>query len=104
VSLLEKNEFSILKAEIGRLANEAQKFPTRMAEESRRVQSNVRLELSLDKARIRDEQAHQELKIKEAISKIDSDVSNFKTQMEVIQWELFRTIFPLLCAGKIRLL
>ena len=99
VSLLEKNEFSILKAEIGRLASGASKIPNRVGEESKRVASNVRIELSLDKARVRDEQTHQELKIKEAMSKIDSEVSQFKTGLETVQWELFRTLFPLLCAG-----
>ena len=99
VSLLEKNEFSILKAEIGRLASGASKIPNRVGEESKRVASNVRIELSLDKARVRDEQTHQELKIKEAMSKIDSEVSQFKTGLETVQWELFRTLFPLLCSG-----
>lgn len=99
VSMLEKNEFSILKSEIGRLKSEVGRIPLRIGEESRRVQSNVRLELSLDKARIRDEQSHQELKIKEAVSKIDSEISNFKAQMETIQWDLFRTLFPLICGG-----
>lgn len=99
VSLLEKNEFSLLRADIGRLASEASKIPIKILEESRRVQSNVRLELTLDKGRIREEQNNQEMKIKEANSKIDTEVSNFKTQMESIQWELFRTLFPLFCAG-----
>lgn len=41
VSLLEKNEFSLLRAEISRLGNEATKLPLRLQDESRRVQSNV---------------------------------------------------------------
>ena len=99
VHLLEKNEFSILKAEIFRLASEASKIPNKVGEESKRVASNVRVELYLDKARISDEQTRQELKIKEALSKIDSEVSQFKLGLETVQWDLFRTIFPLICAG-----
>ena len=53
----------------------------------------MRLELSLEKGRIRDEQSAQELKIKEADSKIDTEVSTLRTQMETIQWELFKTLF-----------
>ena len=84
-----------MKAEIGRLKGESSKIPTRITEECRRAQANVRVELSVEKSRIRDDQAHQELKIKEAISKIDTEVGNFRTVMETIQWELFRTLFPL---------
>lgn len=57
VSLLEKNEFNNLKVDVQRLASEAHKIPNRVHEESKRVASNVRIELSLDKARVRDEQA-----------------------------------------------
>jgi hypothetical protein len=99
VTLLEKNEFSLLRAEMNRLETESMKFPSRIAEETRRIQANVRLELTLDKSRIRDEHASQEMKIKEASSKIDTEVSQFKTQMETIQWELFRTLFPLFCTA-----
>ncbi|KAJ3270058.1 hypothetical protein HDV01_000606 [Terramyces sp. JEL0728] len=99
ISMLEKNEFSLLKQDIRRLNSEAMKLPSRITEEIKRVQSNVRLELSLDKAKIRDEQNTQEMKIKEAASRIDTEVSQFKTQMETIQWELFRTLFPIFTAG-----
>jgi hypothetical protein len=99
VQLLEKNEYSLLNAEIIRLESEASKLPGRILEESKRIQANVRLELTLDKSRIRDEQSSQKMKLKETSSKIDTEVSQFKSQMETIQWELFRTLFPLFCAG-----
>ncbi|KAI8592691.1 hypothetical protein BDZ88DRAFT_258835 [Geranomyces variabilis] len=99
IQMLEKNEFALLRADMGRLNTEVEKFRTRITEDLRRVQSNVRLELSLEKGRIRDEQSAQELKIKEADAQIDTDVSVLRTQMETIQWELFKTLFPLFCAS-----
>ncbi|KND02585.1 hypothetical protein, variant [Spizellomyces punctatus DAOM BR117] len=99
IQMLEKNDFALLRSDIGRLNAEVEKFRTRMIEDLRRVQSNVRLELSLEKGRIRDEQSAQELKIKEADSRIDTEVSTLRTQMETIQWELFKTLFPLFCAA-----
>ncbi|TPX62962.1 hypothetical protein PhCBS80983_g00096 [Powellomyces hirtus] len=99
IQLLEKNEFALLRADMGRLNTEVEKFRTRMVEDLRRVQSNVRLDLSLEKGRIRDEQSAQELKIKEADSQIDTEVSTLRTAMETIQWELFKTLFPLFCAA-----
>ena len=99
IKLLETNDFALLKADIGRLNSELDKLRIRMAEDLRRVQSNVRLELGLEKGRIRDEQSAQEIRLKEADSKIDTEISNLKTQMETIQWELFKTLFPLFCAA-----
>nr|KAJ3420430.1 hypothetical protein HK105_005684 [Polyrhizophydium stewartii] len=93
IQMLEKNEFALLRADIGRLSVELEKLRVRMAEDLRRVQSNVRLELSLDKGRIRDDQSAKEIRLKEADSKIDTEVSNLRTQMETIQWELFKTLF-----------
>ncbi|KAJ1327140.1 hypothetical protein BSLG_010487 [Batrachochytrium salamandrivorans] len=93
IQLLEKNDFALLRADIGRVNIETEKLRVRIAEDLRRMQSNVRLELSLDKGRIRDEQATKEIRIKEADSKIDTEVSILRTQMETIQWELFKTLF-----------
>ena len=102
IQMLEKNDFALLRSDIGRLNAEVEKFRTRMIEDLRRVQSNVRLELSLETGRIRDEQSAQELKIKEADSRIDTEVSTLRTQMETIQWELFKTLFRK-CGGDLNL-
>jgi len=47
--LLEKNEFSLIKSENSRLARDLEKLKIHMAEELRRTQSDVKLELSLEK-------------------------------------------------------
>jgi hypothetical protein len=99
VSLLEKNEFSTLRADIARLYSLAAKLPQKVYEESIRISSAVKMDISINKGRIRDEQASQEMKIRETISKIDTEVSQFKTLMRTVQWELFKTLFPLFCAG-----
>ncbi|KAI9209020.1 DUF1640-domain-containing protein [Polychytrium aggregatum] len=99
MSLLEKNDFALIKSDTLRLQAELEKLRQKISEEYRQLQSSVRLELSLEKGRIRDEQSNQELKIKEADTKIDSEVSQMKGQMETIQWDLFKTLFPLFCAG-----
>ncbi|KAJ3331698.1 WD repeat-containing protein 27 [Blyttiomyces sp. JEL0837] len=93
VRLLTMNDFALLKADISRLNNDVDKIKMRMAEELRRVQSNVRLELSLEKGRIRDEQREQEIKITEADAKIESEVAALRTSLESLPWELFKTLF-----------
>jgi hypothetical protein len=65
------------------------------------------MELSTEKGSIRDKHAMQELDIKETKSKIDSDISSLRTvviyfliiKMETIQWDLFRTLFPIFSAA-----
>jgi hypothetical protein len=47
--LLEKNEFSLIKSENSRLARDLEKLKIHIAEELRRTQSDVKLELSLEK-------------------------------------------------------
>ncbi len=88
IQLIEKNDVALLKADTARLGADIGKTKIRIAEELRRLQSDVRLELSLEKGRTRDEQASQQIKIKEAESKIDAEVSNLRTQMETIKWEV----------------
>jgi hypothetical protein len=105
--LLEKNEFTLIKSENSRLARDLEKLRIHMAEELRRTQSDVKLELTLEKvlclskmkSRIRDEQSAQELKIREIDSKVDTEISQVNTSIETIQWEIFRTLFPILTAA-----
>ncbi len=99
MTLLEQNDLTLLRSDISRLNAELTKTKTRIIEDLRRLQSDVRLELSLEKGRVRDDQANQQLKIKEAESEIDHEVSNLKTQMETIKWEMFRTLIPLFTAS-----
>ena len=99
MNLLEKNEVSLIKQEMNRITRELEKLNLQMGEDLRRASSHVRLELSIEKGRIRDEQTAQELRIKDADSKIDTEVSQVKTILETIQWELFKTLFPLFCAA-----
>ena len=47
--LLEKNEFALIKQETSRLTREIEKLNLHMSEDLRRAQSDVRLELSLEK-------------------------------------------------------
>lgn len=66
ITLLEKQDFSLLKAENERLLSEVERLKQRLREEVTRSQAGVRLDLNLEKGRIRDELAAREVKIKEA--------------------------------------
>ncbi|KAI8614596.1 hypothetical protein BC830DRAFT_1126645 [Chytriomyces sp. MP71] len=99
ISLVEQNEYMILKTEIARLASEVDRIALRSAEEFRRIQTSARLDLSAEKSRVRDEHNDQAIHLKEADAKIESELASVKTLLEGIQWELFKTLFPLFSAA-----
>jgi hypothetical protein len=99
VSLLEKNEVSSLRADIAKLYQNSGKLPLKVYDESMRIQNNVKMELNMEKAKIRDEQTTQEMKINETHSKIDTEVAQFKSVVKSVKWDLFRSLFPLFSAG-----
>jgi len=52
---MEKNDLEMLKAENDRLMAELKKLKQRLREEITRTQAGVRLDLNLEKGRLRDE-------------------------------------------------
>lgn len=88
---LDKTDASRIAAENERLKTDIDKLRQKFKEEIAKQQASVRLDLNLEKGRIREESAKQELKIAETRSRIDQEMSNFKTQIEatklqVAQW------------------
>ncbi|OMJ13293.1 Protein FMP32, mitochondrial [Smittium culicis] len=82
-----------MKAENERLQGEVNKLKQKLKEELARSQASVRLDMSLEKGRIRDEQASQEIKIKKADNKIEKEIANLKTLMEAIKLQILQYMF-----------
>ncbi|KAI9339994.1 mitochondrion protein [Obelidium mucronatum] len=99
LGLVEKNDFMLLKTEVMRLASDVERLQLRSAEEFRRIQTTNRLELSMEKSRIREEQNAQAIRMKEADAKIESELATIKTLLEGFNWDLFKTLFPLFSAA-----
>lgn len=78
----EKNDLTLMKSENERLQSDVEKLKQRLREESTRVLAGVRLDLNLEKGRIRDESSQQELKIKEVDTRIESEIAGLRTQIE----------------------
>lgn len=68
---LDKNEFASTKNEHDRLSVEIEKLRQKFKEEVNKIQASVRLDLNLEKGRIRDESSVHELKIKETDNRIE---------------------------------
>lgn len=79
-----------MKAENDRLQGEVEKLRQKLREEITRTQANVRLDLHLEKGRIRDEASAQEIKIKETDTRIESEIAGLRTQMEAIKFQILQ--------------
>lgn len=82
VQIMEKNDLATMKAENDRLAADVDKLKQRLREEIARTQAGVRLDLNLEKGRLRDETSAQELKVREVDTRIESEISALRTAIE----------------------
>lgn len=88
---LDKAEVTRVTNEHERLATDIEKLRQKFKEAVAKSKANVRLDLNLEKGRIREESAVHESKIKETDTRIEQELANFKTQIEgtkvqVAQW------------------
>jgi chromosome segregation ATPase len=79
---MEKNDLAMIKAEHDRLVTDIEKLKQRLREEVTRTQAGVRLDLNLEKGRMREESAGQELKIKEVDTKIEQEIAALRTAIQ----------------------
>ena len=80
---MEKNELAMIKAENDRLVTDIDKLKQRLREEITRTQAGVRLDLNLEKGRMREETSKQELKIKEVDTRIEQEIAALRTSIQV---------------------
>jgi hypothetical protein len=73
LKLLEKQDVQLMRNENDRLLSEVEKLKNALREQITRTQAGVRLDLNLEKGRIRDEASVHELKIKEVSSSLGLD-------------------------------
>jgi len=82
LQLMEKNDLAMIKAENDRLVADIEKLKQRLREEITRTQAGVRLDLNLEKGRMREESTSQELKIKEVDTRIEQEIAGLKTTIQ----------------------
>ena len=79
---MEKNDLAMIKAENDRLSADIEKLKQRLREEIMRTQGGVRLDLNLEKGRMREESSGQELKIKEVDTRIEQEIAALRTSIQ----------------------
>ncbi|KAF8271645.1 hypothetical protein EI94DRAFT_1720243 [Lactarius quietus] len=82
LQLNEKNDLTMIKAENDRLLTDIEKLKQRLREEISRTQAGVRLDLNLEKGRIREEASKQELKMKEVDTRIEQEIAGLRAAIQ----------------------
>jgi len=82
LQLMEKNDLAMMKADNDRLVTDIEKLKQRLREEITRTQAGVRLDLNLEKGRMREESSGQELKIKEVDTRIEREIAELRTAIQ----------------------
>jgi len=100
LQLMEKNDLAMIKAENDRLVTDIEKLKQRLREEITRTQAGVRLDLNLEKGRMREESSGQELKIKEVDTRIEQEIAGLRTAIQaskvgcmIVMWSIVLNMF-----------
>lgn len=81
-----------------RLTNDIAKLSNRLRDEISRTQASVRLDLNLEKGRIREEAVGQELKVKETETKIEQEVAALREKLEQVKFQTLQWLMGV-CTG-----
>lgn len=81
-----------------RLENDIAKLSSRLRDEIGRTQASVRLDLNLEKGRIREEAVGQELKVKETETKIEQEVAALREKLEQVKFQTLQWLMGV-CTG-----
>ncbi|KAL8280609.1 hypothetical protein RQP46_006932 [Phenoliferia psychrophenolica] len=96
LELSEKTDFVNLKAENERLLGDIERLKQKLREEITRTQAGVRLDLNLEKGRIRDEMSVREVKLTEVDTRIESEIGLLRTSMEAVKFSILQYAFAVI--------
>ncbi|KAK3902591.1 hypothetical protein C8A05DRAFT_44013 [Staphylotrichum tortipilum] len=94
----DSTESTATRAAHEKLANDLAKLSSRLRDEIGRTQASVRLDLNLEKGRIREEAVSQELKIKETETKIEQEAAALRQQLEQVKFQTLQWLMGV-CTG-----
>lgn len=86
LTALHGHELNPIKSDQERLSSEISRLGARLREEVQRAQSSVKLDLNLEKGRIREESSVHELKVKETDTRIEKEVGDLKVMLESVKF------------------
>lgn len=87
---MEGRDVAEVKTANERLKSEIEKLRKQLQEEITRSQAGVRLDLNLEKGRIRDETIEQHERLRKTDDKIESEIQTLRRQMEGIKLQILQ--------------
>ncbi|KAA8894652.1 hypothetical protein FN846DRAFT_399303 [Sphaerosporella brunnea] len=96
-------ELNPIKNDQERLSSEISRLSARLREEVQRAQSSVKLDLNLEKGRIREESSVHELKVKETDTRIEKEVGDLRGMLESVKFSTLQWLIGV-CTGTAALL
>lgn len=94
----DSTESSLTRASHERLTNDLAKLNSRLRDEVQRTQASVRLDLNLEKGRIREESNSQDLKIKETETRIEQETAALRERLEAVKFSTLQWLMGV-CTG-----
>ncbi|RYP42949.1 hypothetical protein DL770_011991 [Monosporascus sp. CRB-9-2] len=94
----DNTESNTTRAAHERLTNDITKLNNRLRDEIGRTQASVRLDLNLEKGRIREETVSQELKVKETETKIEQELAALREKLEQVKFQTLQWLMGV-CTG-----
>ncbi|GAA5887387.1 hypothetical protein JCM16303_004267 [Sporobolomyces ruberrimus] len=96
LELSERTDFVNLKAENERLLGDIERLKQKLREEISRTQAGVRLDLNLEKGRIRDEMSLRESKLTEVDTRIENEIGMLRASMEAVKFNILQYAFAVM--------
>lgn len=94
----DSTESSLTRASHEKLTNDLAKLNSRLRDEVQRTQASVRLDLNLEKGRIREEANSQDLKIKETETRIEQESAALRERLEAVKFSTLQWLMGV-CTG-----
>ncbi|CAA6666909.1 unnamed protein product [Spirodela intermedia] len=98
-----EHHFSTLQRETEKLKNDIEKMQTELKYEIGKVTAGLRLDLNLERGRIRDELANQNTETSELTNKLDREIHALKAQLEAAKYDVIKycigTLVSITAAG-----
>lgn len=94
----DSSEFHNLQNEYERVRTDLDKLRNKLREEITKANAGFKLDLSLEKGRIREESSHHDLQIKEIETKIDQEVNNMRMQIDSVKTQVMQWLIGV-CTG-----
>ncbi|KAK3677507.1 Protein fmp32, mitochondrial [Recurvomyces mirabilis] len=94
----DSSESTLTRASHERLTNDLAKLNNRLRDETQRTQASVRLDLNLEKGRIREEANSQELKIRETETRIEQESAALRERLEAVKFSTLQWLMGV-CTG-----